>query len=167
MTQPTIDGVGHGIPRMCFFSDGTKWYAALIDSAGHLQIDVVSYPGSNAFGNIPFGYQDRYLERKEATSVNGHTYVDGSTVPSGEVWIVTSFTGYHDDPTARIIRQYIYDGTARLIVDLKESAGQWIPYSPPKTYVLKAGDYLSVRADSLATGCKVYLTANGYKMKVA
>lgn len=42
MALPKIDGTGHGIPRMCFFSDGSNWYAALIDSAGHLQIDVVT-----------------------------------------------------------------------------------------------------------------------------
>ncbi len=42
MTQPTIDGTGHGIPRTIFGSDGSNWYAILVDSDGHVKIDVVS-----------------------------------------------------------------------------------------------------------------------------
>jgi hypothetical protein len=44
MTQPKIDGVGHGIPRMLYASDGSNWYAILVDSDGHVKIDVVSLP---------------------------------------------------------------------------------------------------------------------------
>jgi len=42
MTQPKIEGVGHGIPVMPFFSDGADWIAALIDGDGHLQVDIIS-----------------------------------------------------------------------------------------------------------------------------
>jgi len=42
MTQPKIEGSLEGIPRMFYGCDGTNWYAALIDSDGHLQIDVVT-----------------------------------------------------------------------------------------------------------------------------
>ena len=42
MTQPSIDGVGHGVPRMLYASDGSKWYAILVDSDGHVKIDVVT-----------------------------------------------------------------------------------------------------------------------------
>jgi exonuclease VII small subunit len=42
MTQPKIEGVGHGIPRMLFASDGSDWYAILVDSDGHVKVDVVS-----------------------------------------------------------------------------------------------------------------------------
>ena len=42
MTQPSIDGTGHGIPRMIYGSDGSKWYAVLVDSDGHVKIDVVT-----------------------------------------------------------------------------------------------------------------------------
>lgn len=42
MTQPKIEDVGHGKPVMPFGSDGTDWYAFLIDALGHLQVDVVS-----------------------------------------------------------------------------------------------------------------------------
>ncbi len=42
MTQPSIDGTGHGIPRMLYASDGSKWYAVLVDSDGHVKIDVVT-----------------------------------------------------------------------------------------------------------------------------
>ena len=42
MTQPSIDGVGHGMPRTIYGSDGTDWYAIQVDSDGHVKIDVVS-----------------------------------------------------------------------------------------------------------------------------
>lgn len=42
MGQLKIDGTGHGKPVMPFGSDGTDWYALLIDALGHLQVDVVS-----------------------------------------------------------------------------------------------------------------------------
>lgn len=42
MAQPKIDGVGHGKPVMPFGSDGTNWYAILVDALGHIQADIVS-----------------------------------------------------------------------------------------------------------------------------
>ena len=42
MTQPKIEGTGHGIPRMLYASDGSNWYAVLVDSDGHVKVDVVT-----------------------------------------------------------------------------------------------------------------------------
>ena len=40
MTQPSIDGTGHGVPRMVFGSDGADHYEIAVDSDGHVQVDV-------------------------------------------------------------------------------------------------------------------------------
>ena len=42
MTQPKIEGTGHGMPRMLYASDGSNWYAILVDSDGHVKTDVKS-----------------------------------------------------------------------------------------------------------------------------
>lgn len=42
MAQPKIEGKGHGVPRMVFGSDGEHWYAFLVDSDGHIKVDVVT-----------------------------------------------------------------------------------------------------------------------------
>ena len=47
MTQPKIEGTGHGKPVMVFGSDGSDHYEQAVDSDGHPQVDVltVPYPG--------------------------------------------------------------------------------------------------------------------------
>lgn len=40
MAQPKIEGGEEGIPRMPFGSDGSDWYAILVDSDGHIHIDI-------------------------------------------------------------------------------------------------------------------------------
>lgn len=42
MTQPTLEGTGHGKPVTLYASDGSDWYAILVDSDGHVKVDVVT-----------------------------------------------------------------------------------------------------------------------------
>ena len=167
MTQPKIDGVGHGIPRMLYASDGLNWYAILVDSDGHVKIDVVTYPGVNALGNIPFGYNDRYAEYIYGLSTNGDATANGTVVPAGEVWVVNNVLSCHDDSVARVVQMKMMAGATAIPFKVNRSLAQSVPLEWQGSIVLKEGDKIRVVGESLATGKYVYGWVWGYKMKVA
>ncbi len=168
MTQPKIDGVGHGVPRMLFASDGSNWYAILVDSDGHVKIDVVSYPGSNALGNFSFGYYDRYCENaNQVKDSAGWTYVYGTAVPSGEIWVVTGMYVLHNDTVAREIACGFYDASYHYETNWSTSSAPLARVRWDGTIVLKAGDKVFGGAVALADGKIIQIQAWGYKMKIA
>jgi len=167
MVQPKIEGTGHGIPRMTYGSDGTDHYEVAVDSDGHVKADIQTYPGRNAYLNIPFAYNDHYAESQEATSPDGAQFVNTTAVPAGEVWVVTSVCVSHDDATARRLGLEFYDGASHHLVAGVASAAANDPLNRQGMFVLKAGDRMRGRAYGLATGKKVYIAVVGHKMKVA
>jgi len=212
MTQPKIEGTGHGVPRTLFASDGSNWYAVLVDSDGHVKIDVVSlplptdaatatnqttmitalqliddlraalgsvntddlqvdvktYPGVNALLNIPFGYNDRYLEEKSNLNATAGTNVLLSTVvPAGEVWVANSLVGVNATTNPTAIRLGIYDGATYYTLFEKLTPGSNARVSLNVPMYLKAGDYLFAYFSGCVAGDDLYLDANGYKMKVS
>lgn len=118
------------------------------------------------FFNLIFGYYDRYLETVVDTSVNGTTTVSGSKVPTGEVWVVTHISIWHNDPLARVLRISLFsEGTAHRLVDVMQIAQGYL-LERQGWWVLKAGDRLQGTAEDLAAGRTVRLCGNGFKMKV-
>ena len=211
MTQPKIEGTGHGIPRTLYASDGSNWYAVLVDSDGHVKIDVVSlplptdaatatnqttmitalqkiddlqnalgsvntddlqvdvktYPGSNALGNIPFGYNNRYAE--EVSNLNaaaGWNDLLGTAVPAGEVWVVTAIAGVNSN-RACTIQIGARGGTIDVYAISTTSAGAllWVAAAPQ--LILKEGDKIVGSFGGCTAGDDIYLRASGYKMKVS
>lgn len=167
MTLPFIKGdkIGFAIFPMIF--DGTEWVAILGDSAGHLQVDVLTLPGINEYDNILFGYNDRLADFESQASTNGTTDANSTTCPSGEIWVVTTASCRHNDPTARRLEIQFYDGAQSIPLKVEANVDQWVTISAPGPLVLKAGDYIIGRAISLGSGRTVYVMLNGYKMKVA
>ncbi len=255
MTQPNIDGTGHGIPRMLYASDGSNWYAVLVDSDGHVKIDVVStalptgaataanqaiiagyidaletllagglpaaldslalkvkeqspltgfatsanqttmitalqliddlraalgsvdtddlqvdvktYPGSNALGNIPFGYNDRYQERATVSNPSaGPNDKDLTAVPAGEVWVISSIWGKNDTRTCQIRIKLLLAGFAHwLAVATTSAAG--VPLVQLGNFILKEGDYVRITFFDNQLNDTLIWGACGYKMKVA
>lgn len=189
MTQPTIEGAKHGKPMMCFFSDGTDWYAALIDGSGHLQVDVVSsglpsgaatettldaiktaveiIDGFADADNVLFGFNDRYVETSESLNPSaGTVQQDFTAVPAGEVWIIQAVT-FLNNTTAQ-----------RTTFRVRTSGGSEIPFyentpAAAGTYqcwngeiVLKESDYIRFHLYNVVAGDDLYFRAWGYKMKV-
>jgi len=212
MTQPKIEGTGHGIPRTLYASDGSNWYAVLVDSDGHVKIDVVSlplptdaatatnqstmitalqliddlrnalgsvntddlqvdvktYPGSNALGNIPFGYNNRYWERQYTlNAAAGTNFLAGTAVPAGEIWVVTNLRGVNANTNVSALTLQAYDGSTTIVLANKLSPGINVDVIWSGQAFLKAGDYVQARFDSCVAGDDLYLDIMGYKMKVS
>lgn len=127
---------------------------------GHLHIR--GYLGVNT----PFGYSDRILDNKEQTSVNGNTTVDSDVVPAGEIWVIASLTASHNDPISRRLSITARSATDYSIIARKPDISQWATIQGARPVILKQGDYLQAECTALATGRKVFLSYNGYKMEV-
>lgn len=118
--------------------------------------------------NLIFGYNAQYLDKAYNLSAGaGDNYLYLTIVPAGEVWVVTSIAGKDNTNNPTRIILGIYDGTS--YYELKEGVtpGAGIAVSLNVPTYLKAGD----KVFTLISGCvlndDIFLTANGYKMKIA
>ncbi len=116
--------------------------------------------------NLLFGYEDRLFEDVEVTSTNGTTNADSTPVPPGEVHIVTHITARHNDPVARNLWIYFYDGAALNDLASLLPAPQNVTLDRQGLFILKEADYLRCRVIALGAGKDAILRINGYKMKV-
>ena len=190
MTQPKIDGVGHGIPRMLFASDGSNWYAVQVDSDGHVKVDVISAAlptdaatqttlasvltalqtiDDFALGtNKLFGYYDTLTTEKSTTTLPaGDSFLHGDTVPAGELWVVEvcvmRYVG--TAPTALLI--YKNDGITYYAVEHQATIVSGRHYPINRTLFLKAGERLSCQVIGATLNDDLYFRYLGYKMKIA
>uniref|UniRef100_A0A6M3XVP8 Uncharacterized protein n=1 Tax=viral metagenome TaxID=1070528 RepID=A0A6M3XVP8_9ZZZZ len=166
MTQPKIDGTKHGQPRTIFGSDGTDWYALLVDALGHLQVDVVTVPGINSYLNIPFGYNDRLFDRGEVIGVPaGHWYFFSGPVPPGEIWVVHSLSAVNwNNP--KTIEMGVGDGATwhRLNQETQTAMADFIYWNG--LVLLKQGDQVRIIILDCTLNDNVEASVWGYKMKV-
>jgi len=117
---------------------------------------------------LVFGYSDIYGETVfNAAAAAGTNYLTFSTVPAGEVWVVSNFTVTASDasPTVAYLDAYI-DGAIRPM--------RRIPYTVANNtadwqgmLVLDAGCYLRGGFTTCGVGIYIAAYACGYKMKVA
>lgn len=117
--------------------------------------------------NLILGYNDRYLEEVFDTNASaGSNFLNGSAVPSGEIWIVTILGARNLTRDPSVIYLGIYDGTARRYLGGKATPGTNIHFTMTGPFILKAGDYVTALIMGCGAGDDIYLEANGYKMKV-
>lgn len=183
-------------PAEEYFKDGTwawdpaggKWLKLIIDPlTDHLMVD----PGDDfevhqttpadmrtgshgwdgaAWRKLPmvWGYYDVYSEVEAANDVGaGDATLTFSTVPDGEVWVVTDFAGLaHQDDPATVRLQASIGGT---VVWLKcgPCDAAFVTVDLQGHIVLKKDDFLRVVFGSCLAGTDVRAYASGYKMKVA
>ncbi len=132
MTQPKIEGVGHGKPVMPFGSDGTDWYAFLIDTLGHLQVDVISAAlGSGAATETTLALIKGYVDNLETLLSGGlPAALDTGALKTKEQSPLTGFATSANQATMITALQLIDDlraalgsvNTDDLQVDVKTSA---------------------------------------------
>jgi len=133
-----------------------------------LQVDVKTYPGSNALGNIPFGYNNRYWERQYTlNAAAGTNFLAGTAVPAGEIWVVTNLRGVNANTNVSALTLQAYDGSTTIVLANKLSPGINVDVIWSGQAFLKAGDYVQARFDGCVAGDDLYFDIMGYKMKVA
>jgi hypothetical protein len=140
-----------------------------LDASGSAGVNQHQYDGSAwRKSNMLFGYNDRYAERVyEPNLAAGANTVYGTTVPDGEVWIVTTFIGQCVGATITILvfgsNNDVYP--IPVVVQQPPVTGQWYVWTG--TLVLKAGDRIYGYVAGATLGNDLDIRALGYKMNIA
>lgn len=133
-----------------------------------LQVDIKTYPGVNALLNIPFGYNAQYLQTTGTTTAGaGDNYLYGSIVPAGEIWVVTSIATWDVNTNPSVIGIGIEHSGSYYTLKQAPTPGLNTVFSLNNPTYLAAGDRVYVYFGGCTLNDDIYITINGYKMKVA
>ena len=122
------------------------------------------YVKPEQFFNLIFGYYNTQAEDKSVAGTGHIVFANGTAVPAGEIWVVTSITCWHSDSTARRVWLLVSIAGDRYI-ESKPGLAQWDTFSKQGQWVLGTGNFVRARFDDIASGTTGYLSYTGYKMK--
>lgn len=130
---------------------------------------IHGYDGS-AWRKLPllWGYSDVYGESVGDTNLSaGTNSLNGSVVPSGEVWVVRGVLAMTISGSVSNLYFYATIGGSdiTLRVDPTPTSGVWCQFLP--VVYLKAGDKVFVQVTGATAGDDLYARFWGYKMAVA
>ena len=114
-----------------------------------------------------WGYSDRYAEKEESEDASaGANYLVFSTVPSGEVWVVTNIATRDRDNAPSEVGLQLYDGTDAFVLASEPSpvANTWHAWSI--NVVLKAGDKIRAYYFGVTLDDHIEAQVVGYKMTI-
>lgn len=115
-----------------------------------------------------WGYSEQYLESEINTGDGSNLTQNFSTVPAGEIWIVTAFTAYaHDGDHASRVIMFLYDGGSSYYLKFLPSLAAGTSIEAPTPIIMEEGDQLRVTWVSAANGDSFRSYAVGYKMLIA
>ena len=160
--------------------DGTDFYAFRVDASGHLQVDVLSsaLPAGAAteanqatlldrFPNSAFRFKARYVQRVQKLGIAaGNQTLNGTTVPAGEVWIVTAGLAFNDISGNSQIYIGASDGTTDYIADRRVSTAADDVVKLSGAMYLAPGDHAKAIFSGCTAGDNICLCLFGYKMSV-
>lgn len=114
-----------------------------------------------------FGYSDQYIEYQTDTGDGTTLNQDFSTVPSGEIWVITSFSCYpYSGAHADLVWIGGRFGGVGHAFKAAPSLAQYTSLCLDHKLILKAGDYLRVSWRNAANGDTFFSYANGYKLNL-
>ena len=149
-------------------SDGTATpVKVLVDADGHLQLDVLTVPGSTGVGNVLMGWNAAYEEYgSDADGVAGTNTQSGAAVPAGEVWVIQMMWSLND--VSSVVQQHwIVGGLGTHRLAYYAAPGANVPVIVRDVVVLGAGAFLRWKWLGCVVGDNLFWGALGYKMKVA
>lgn len=116
---------------------------------------------------LVFGWSDTYAESEILNDVAaGNHSLTFSTVPAGEIWVVTYWSAYSDQSNAvRIQFQPNIAGAARALKHVAYPAAL-LTVEGPYPLILQKDDFLTARFITCSSGDDLRSHAAGYKMKV-
>lgn len=114
-----------------------------------------------------WGFSDYLSEGLVDTNLSaGFNALDGTVVPSGEVWVITTgaimYVG--TSPTAIQIVPDVNSVACPCLYQASPTSAIW--YCVNGTFILAEGDKFRARVDGATAGDDLYLRYNGYKMEV-
>ncbi|MBA7613091.1 hypothetical protein ES703_20334 [subsurface metagenome] len=165
-------------PRTALFWNGTAWQWALVDAAGHLQIDVQTILGLE--GALQSVGTDRLIVRGEdqlfsflGTLANARTadisgadgFVDSTPVAAGEVWAITHVVpSDNTSPTTAHRADVDHDGGAfRVSRQVTAFAAAIASYHTIAVF-LDPSDFIRVYFTGGLVGDKCTVRLHGYRM---
>ena len=118
--------------------------------------------------SLLFGYSEAYSEISYNTNLPaGISYVAGSTVPAGEVWVVYGLLGSVVSTTCTELRFGFWNKSDPIICKQVRTPTSGQFYDFQGTLILAAGFYSLLQLHGVTEGDDAYLYAWGYKMKVS
>jgi len=148
--------------------DGTAWRKAKGDADGHQQVDVVSAPTTvviPASGERLIGFSGIAEEALLNTNLAaGTNYLFGTTVPTGEVWKITTAAIYYygTTPTRLVIGVDDLAGDLILLFEPSPTAYRW--YTWQGEVYLQAGNRMWGEVRGATAGDDLHLRYAGLKM---
>lgn len=150
-----------------------------MDADGHLQVDALSLPplpaGSNNIGDVDvlsvagddllFKVKAVYNEQETIFSAAaGNRTATFSTVPSGEIWIIKSFSAFNAVSINTQIRLQYNDGSVDKWAEIGLTPAAFELVKIETDIILPAGGNLIAKFRGTTAGDDLYTDANGYKI---
>lgn len=165
--------------------DGVTWRGVTVDASGHLQIDALTLPaitiaaGQTVDGRVygyyngawyknplQFGVSDVLVDKAAFHAVAaGDQWVTGTTVPAGQLWVITSWSMAKDGTTTSLQAGF-YDGVDNRIWWGQYTMTNNVYYDRQGWWVLAPGMQPRVLAKGTAINDWIYWVASGYKMSL-
>lgn len=115
-----------------------------------------------------WGFSDNYFEYvAEFNAAPGGDSLTFSTVPAGEVWVVTQWAAVDVNTAIAGIGLQVKRPGGAWDLDPKVPGGAGVWVGGPVHVVLKAGDYISMGFGGTVAGDDLHGNVGGYKMAVA
>jgi len=114
-----------------------------------------------------WGYSAAYYERLTQAEATAETMMDGSTVPAGEVWVVTSVVAWDNDNIITDITGFTYGDAVWIALGQKQSFTAAQEYWEWRgSIVVPAGGHIRVRFRGCTVGDDLFVDICGYKMRI-
>ena len=158
MVQPSIEGTGHGKPRMVFGSDGSDHYEVYVDSEGVLRVRASD-------GDKIFSFESIVEEVVEDTNLGvGNKTIKTDDVDSGKIWKITHIAVRFISATIDqiLLQAYGLAGSLTLLHNLSPTSTQW--YVWDGEIYLQVNDYLILYIYTCTAGDDASLRVAGVQM---
>jgi len=116
---------------------------------------------------IVWGYSDRYAQRLvNVNAALGDNTVTGSTVPEGEVWVVTAVVAFNTVSAITRCELEVYDGADTYFFRRKQTVAKDEETAYQGQIVMKKDDRIRATFVGCVAGDDLHLRMLGYKMQV-
>jgi len=165
-------------PRTVLFWNGAAWQWALVDAAGHLQIDVQTILGlEGALQSVAtdrlivrgqdqlFSYEAQYLESLAHNMPGAGNYnMDFGVVPVGELWVVTSIVGVNATAANTYTGLRVFDGASNYSLRVRVPIGAYDGINWSGHVYMVNPQHVRIRFEGCGAGDTLEGDAVGYKM---
>ena len=138
----------------------------LVDANGHIQADILTVPTTKvipATGEVFKGFKAIVEEMYSNTNLGAGTQtVNGTAVPSGEIWKITRFAYYVNSGSINKVQIYV-SGLATAMILLTDNAPTMNDWVPDQSEIyMQEDDYMVIKVWGATAGDDAYLEYAGH-----